>query len=249
MNENHARTGWVWVTVALVLALGLIGAAWIVTGGIVKIKAAANTITVTGSAKQEIKSDLIVWNGTFTATSPQLSDAYALLKSSHDKVRAYLVSQGIAEKDLIFSSISTMINRVILPNGTYTNQIESYTLTQQVEIRSREVDKITELSRSATELINQGVEFQSNPPQYFYTKIADLKVKMLSLATKDAFARAEQIATNAGSRVGALRFAKMGVFQITPLYSNIIADYGVNDTSSLEKEITSVVTCSFEIRE
>lgn len=71
---------------------------------------------------------------------------------------------------------------------------------------------------------NQGVEFQSNPPQYFYTKLADMKVKMLSLATKDTMVRAEQIASNAGSKVGALRAARMGVFQITPLYSNEVSN-------------------------
>jgi hypothetical protein len=35
--------------------------------------------------------------------------------------------------------------------------------------------------------------------------------------------------------------------QITPLYSNEVDDYGINDTSSLEKEITAVVHCQFEI--
>jgi hypothetical protein len=128
-----------------------------------------------------------------------------------------------------------------------TSQVEGYRLYQQVELSSKDVDKITQLSRQTTDLINQGVEFQSNPPQYFYTKIADLKVEMLSLATKDAKVRADQIANNAGSKVGALRAARMGVFQITPLYSNDISDYGINDTSSLDKEITAVMNCEFEI--
>lgn len=141
----------------------------------------------------------------------------------------------------------TNINRVILPNGQMSNQVESYTLSQNIEIRSKDVEKVTQLSRGATELINQGVEFQSNPPQYFYTKIADLKVEMLTLATKDAFNRAQKIAENANSRLGILRSAKQGVFQITPRYSNDIADYGINDTSSLEKEITAVVNTSFTI--
>lgn len=136
----------------------------------------------------------------------------------------------------------------MLPSGQYTNEIESYRLYQHVEIRSQDVDKITVLSREATELINQGVEFQSYPPQYFYTKIADLKIEMLALATKDARTRAEQIAENTNSKVGALRTAKMGVFQITPLYSNEISDYGINDTSSLVKEITAVMNCEFDIR-
>jgi uncharacterized protein len=83
------------------------------------------------------------------------------------------------------------------------------------------------------------------PPMYFYTKIADLKIDMLALATKDARNRAGKIAENAGSKLGELKSAKMGVFQITPINSNEVSDYGINDTSSIEKEIMSVVNCVF----
>jgi hypothetical protein len=70
---------------------------------------------------------------------------------------------------------------------------------------------------------------------------------MLAEATKDARKRAEMIVENAGNKLGDLKYADMGVMQITPLYSNEVDDYGINDTSSLEKEITAVVHCQFEI--
>lgn len=248
MNDQHT-TRWQAAIVASIAVLGLIISSLIIVNGFVRVKASSNIITVTGSAKQQIKSDLIVWNGSFTALSPDLKTAYTQLEAGQKQVNAYLLKKGISQKDIVFSSISTMINHEMLPNGQVGNKIESYQLSQQVEIRSNDVERITELSRSATELINQGVEFQSNPPQYYYTKIADLKVKMLSLATRDAANRAKQIAENADSQVGALRAARMGVIQITPLYSNEISDYGVNDTSSLDKEITAVVTCRFEVND
>lgn len=83
---------------------------------------------------------------------------------------------------------------------------------------------------------------------YFYTKIADLKVEMLALATKDARERAQKIAENGGAKLVSLKTAKMGVFQITPINSNDVADYGINDTTSIEKEIMSVVNCTFTSR-
>ncbi len=245
--QEKANLQWTWIAVAAVLAVGLMLSSWIVSNGMLKLKASGNSITVTGSAKQQLKSDLAVWTGMFTAQSPELTGAYAKLKNSQDKVKNYLVEKGFTEKDIIFSSINTDIRYVLLANGQYSNQVESYRLSQNVEIRSDQVDQVAALSREATDLINQEVEFYSNPPQFFYTKIADLKVEMLSLATQDALKRAEQIASNSNSKVGALRGAKMGVFQITPLYSNEISDYGINDTSSLDKEITAVMNCEFEV--
>jgi hypothetical protein len=40
----------------------------------------------------------------------------------------------------------------------------------------------------------------------------------------------------------------MGVLQITPADSNEVSDMGLNDTSSLDKDITAVVNLSFEIK-
>lgn len=245
MNQEN-RQYWTWISIPVILALGLIISSYIVTTGIVKTK--TSTITVTGSVKKQIRSDPIVWRGSFSATSPQIPEAYKWLKVSSDKVKNYLKSKGIEEKDMVFSSISTATNLVALPNGQLSNKVESYRLVQTVEISSTDVDKLTAISREATELINEGVAFESNPPEYFYTKLADVKVELLGLATKDARTRAEQIAKSTGSAIGNLRSAKMGVFQITPLYSTEVSDFGINDTSSIDKEITAVVTCDFEIK-
>jgi len=161
------------------------------------------------------------------------------------KVKKYLADNGLTEKDYTIAAISTISINKILPNGAMSNDIEAYRLNQEIEVRSFNVNKVTAISRESTKLIEEGVELQSMPPSYYYTKIADLKIDMLALATTDARNRAEKIAENAGSSIGGLKIANMGVFQITPINSNEVSDYGINDTSSIEKEIMSVVNCVF----
>ncbi len=235
------------IIIAVIIGIAVVVSAALLADGVVKIKGGNNRIIVTGSAKQQITSDLIVWTGSFTAKSPVLQDAYAQLESDKTKVMNYLVDQGVPKDKIVFSSISTNTYYIILPSGQYTSDVDYYELYQTVTISSEEIEKITEISRNVTELINEGIQFQSNSPQYMYTKIADLKVTMLAEATKDARKRAEMIAENAGNTLGKLKYADMGVIQITPLYSNEVSDYGMNDTYSLEKEITAIVHCEFEI--
>ncbi len=237
---------------ALLLAVfiftaGMILSTFKVADSIIAVKG-NNNITVTGSAKQQIKSDLIVWQGTYSRQAATTEEAYNLLIKDKEIVAKYLKQKGIDTKLYTVSSIYTMPLYETNYNGMTTNNIIAYRLSQTVEIRSDKIDDITQLSRDVTELIQQGLDFQSNMPQYYYTKIADLKVSMLAEATKDAKMRAEQISTNTGSKIGKLKYAKMGVFQITPLYSTDVSDSGINDTSSLDKEITAVVTCSFEVK-
>jgi hypothetical protein len=59
--------------------------------------------------------------------------------------------------------------------------------------------------------------------------------------------RGQRIAKATGRELGALRSARMGVLQITPENSNLTSDYGVNDVSSIRKEITAVVSANFAI--
>jgi hypothetical protein len=248
MNISGEGKNTVVVVTAVIISVALIICSAILAGAVKNYSGSKNTITVTGAAKKAIRSDLIVWSGSFSQTAPQLSDAYAKLNQDLVKVKAYLQQQGVPENEIVVSSINNMPMHGMAPNGMPTNNIEAYMLTQSIEIKSDQVDKITELSRTSTELINQGVQFQSQPPQYFYTKLNDLKVDMLAEASKDAKNRAEQLAQNSGGRIGPLKSAKMGVFQITRLNSTEVSDYGINDTSSLEKEITAVVNEEFYVK-
>ena len=238
-----------WPAAAL-LALGLVGAAWTLGAHAMGVANSRATITVTGSAKKTIRADLAVWRGSFNAQSPRIEDAYAELEASARRVRAYLVGKGFADSALVFSQVQTQAQYRRSREGMELagGAPEGYRLVQTVEVRSRDVERLERLARESTELIRQGVRFESYPPEYLVTGLADLKVEMLAAATRDAKARASEMARNAGSKVGRLRSARMGVFQVTPANSTMVTDYGINDTSSIEKDITSVVSVSFEIR-
>ncbi len=229
------------------LAVGLVLASVVFAWAYKTKPAGEQTITVTGSARKRIKSDLIVWRASVSYQSAQLSEAYGSLKDRVPRVRAYLVSKGVAENEIVVSSISTKTLQAKDENGEETSGINGYVLTQTLEVRSHDVDKIAAISREVTELIDQGILLESQAPEYVYTKLGELKIEMLAEAAKDAKVRAQQIASSTGSSVGSVRSARMGVMQITAADSNEVSDYGVNDTSSLEKDITAVVNVSFAV--
>lgn len=235
------------VLCAAILSVGIVASTFKVANSLVEIKG-PEQITVTGSAKTQIKSDLIQWQGNFSREAATTEEGYKLLSADKAKVTQYLKDKKVPSEEITLSSVMSYPIYELNFNGVSTNKVIAYRLTQTISIESHKVDEITQLSRDITELMQYGVEFQSMPPQYYYTKIADLKIDMLGLATKDAKARAEQISKNTGSAIGKLKNAKMGVFQITPLYSTDVSDSGINDSTAINKEVTAVVTCSFEVK-
>lgn len=84
--------------------------------------------------------------------------------------------------------------------------------------------------------------------EYLYTRLAALRVEMLAEATQDARRRAEVMAHSVGSAIGPIRAARMGVFQITPRHSTEVSGEGIYDTTSVEKNITAVVSVTFALR-
>ena len=229
------------------LALGLVLSSLILGWAYSNSKKGDDAITVTGSAKKRITSDLVVWSAGVTVEAPALTDAYKQLTDNIPRIKQYLLSKGIPEVQMVVSSITTTQIKARDREGNETSEIIGYTLSQDVEVRSNEVAKIGQVAREATELINQGILIQSSAPRYYYTQIGDLKIEMLGLAAADAKERAERIASSTGNSIGAVRSAKMGVLQITAADSTDVSDYGVYDTSTIEKDMTAVVNVSFAV--
>lgn len=236
------------IILGVCIAAATIVSSVILSGGIMKVmKFTREQISVTGSAAKEIKSDYIVWRGELTRREADLKAAYTGLKGDLEKVRQYLASKGVPENETVISQIATKTVYKKNEKGNDTNDIQGYEVSQTAEVKSYDVEKVARVSREATELIDQGVQFTSNMPEYFYTKLDELKVEMLAKATENAKQRAESMTKATGNRIGFMRSARMGVFQITPVNSTEVSDWGVNDTSSLDKKVTAVVTVSFAI--
>lgn len=231
-----------------VLSVSLVLSAWIGGSAIQRIKSADNMISVTGSARKAIKSDYGVWSATVSAERATQKEAYTALQGYIAKTRQYLVTEKqVPEAALTLGELSTISINELLPNGNPSGKIRAYQLSQNIEVRLNDPERIKTLAQDSTELVARDIPFESNPPEYLYTKLADLRVEMLAEATKDARVRAEQIVKTAGSSLGPVRSVWTGVFQITKPNSTEVSGEGMYDTSSIDKDITAVLTMNFAV--
>ncbi len=237
----------------LFIAVGIIVGAWLLGWHFTEAKridnAHRNSIEVKGYAQKDIESDLGQWMSLLKARSNDLSSAFGIINDYKARTMKYLRDNGIAEKDIKLGVVYTREIYQQKDNGYgETNQLEGYELTMNISFQSKNLDKVEEISQKATDLIQQGVNISSFEPQYFYTKIEDLKLEMLGEASKNAYQRAEKLAGNTDSEVGTLQSASQGVFQITSRNSTEVSDYGSFDTQSRLKTIKAVITASFSVK-
>jgi hypothetical protein len=142
-------------------------------------------VTVTGLAKHDFVSDLIVWKGSFARRDRELKAAYASLNRDLDEVKRFCAAHDITEKETIFSSveIEKEYEETTDKEDRVHRDFKDYRLTQRIRIESSDVDRIEQFSREVTRLIDSGVEFYSESPEYYYTKLGELKLEMIAAAT------------------------------------------------------------------
>jgi hypothetical protein len=130
----------------------------------------------------------------------------------------------------------------------YPSVDKKYNLIQNIEVNSTDVMKIDGLSKNTTSLVtDKGVIFSTNSLEFYYSKLPEARVELLASAVADAKARAEQLAGAGGKKIGVLKSASSGVVQVMSENSVEVSDYGMYDTSKINKEIMVTVKASFEI--
>lgn len=243
------------------LAIAVVWSTWILasTYHSIKVKPEQRQIRVTGSAKKRIVSDLIEWSATLEATAPDRTTAYKTLRGYTDRTMEFLKGQGIKPEEIQPQSasfeevIETTEELKVLPGVKEPVKVEKKTpkgfkVTQTILVRSTDVPRIEKASREVTSLLEEGVSITSAAPEYFYTRLGELKVEMLAAAGKDARARADNILKNTGgAKVGSLVSADMGIININAANSTETSEDGNNDHTSLEKDIITIVHASFKL--
>lgn len=232
------------IIASLIIALSLIICVFIYSNNLFKIQNLNNTLVVTGSSTKIVQSDLAKLSSSFSrnVTETDLKKGYSLMKEDEEKVIEFLSNNNILEDEYEIYPVS-MYKDYYYDKGM---QGESrYNLSQQVIITSSDIEKIKNLSQKANDLIKLDVIYQTNAPEYYYTKLPEERINLLPQAVLDAQKRAEAIAKSSDRKVGALKSADMGVVQIMQPNSTDIASYGTYDTSTIEKEIMITVRANF----
>ena len=237
-NKNYVAFG-------LILGLSLIVSAGIGSFTFYKLRS-MDYISTTGSAKKAVISDKVKWTSNITrpVKISTIKDGYKKMDVDLKEVQGFLASNGILEESIDISPV--FMNEVYDQNQ---GMEKNYNLVQNIEVQSEDMQKIANLSKNTSLLvIDKGVIFSTNSLEYYYSKLSQMRVELLASAVADAKARAEQLAQAGGKKISALKSASSGVVQVMAPNSVEVSDYGMYDTSKIEKEIMVTVKASFEIK-
>jgi hypothetical protein len=219
----------------------LLGA--VAVGHGIRDRGKGDVVTVTGSAKQRITSDYAIWDLSVSSQQASAAPAAAQLARWTAAIRAFLKAQGVQPGEVTVQPVSTQT----VTDSNNENKIVGYQVARNFEVRSPRVQAIAGVAEASSRLVSAGIPLQAQPLQYVYTRLPDLRPKLLEAAVRDAQNRGKVLLAATGGSLGKLRGVDVGVFQVTSPNSTDVTDYGVYDTSTLQKDVTAVVNVTFSL--
>jgi len=210
--------------ISRVIAGGLIGLG-VASGGflageaLVQSRLGYRVVTVKGLSERQVKADLGFWPVRFVVTGATLEDARGKLEASEAAVRSFLAARGFTGDDRQVQNIQVE-DRMAGYSANQTPEDTRFVLTEDLLVKSAEVQKLADASRMIGDLLKSGVVFSADAynagPSFVFTKVNDLKGDMLTEATKRAREAAEKFAVESGAKVGDIQSANQGIIEINP---------------------------------
>jgi uncharacterized protein len=199
------------------IALGIAFAGFSAGQSLVHSRLGFRTVTVKGLSERPVKADLGFWPISFKATGESLEEARQGLTASEAAVTAFLTARGFPATSFQVQNISVE-DKLANSYSGYTGP--RFVLTENLLVKTNDVDKLAETARNTGDLLKGGVVFASeggsNGPSFQFTGLNDMKGALLTEATQRAREAADKFAKESGAKVGAIQNANQGIIEVNP---------------------------------
>jgi hypothetical protein len=230
----------------LSIGLAVVITAKIAAGAIYDARHVDDKISVTGSARKPISANLVTWSLTVSNEAPTAARAARRLRGDSAAVRSFLRQGGIPGNAI---SSSVVTSEKIVERVSKTRTRVKYRAAQRLDVSTREIDAVEPVATRIGQLLERGIGISAEPLAYLSTELTRAKLEALDAATEEARRRAEILVKGLGGKLGAMRSSSLGVYQVTPRDSTEVSDYGINDTSTRDKDVNAVVSATFAVED
>lgn len=200
------------------IIIGLSSLGYLLGNAAIKYKEFERTVTVKGLSEREYKADIVIWPIQFNVAGNDLEKMYDAIDSNTAKIQAFLEKSGIGADEISFSSPS-IIDKSAQQYGNDTQVKFRYTATQTVTVYSKNIDVVRSVMGKMSALGKQGIVFTGDNYQaqteYLFTRLNEVKPKMIEEATQNAREVAEKFASDSKSTLGKIKTASQGQFSIS----------------------------------
>lgn len=199
------------VLAAFVLGLMLV---WTVR----TLKSFDDTVTVKGLCEKEVPADNVVLRIRYTANDNSLIDLRATVERNDQAIIELIKKAGLSDDEIKYNTAS-FTDR--FEDGWVSENIKyRYTARQTISVFSSNMDAVRKLQSTIDgDLLKLDI-LSSTYADYKFDGLNDIKPAMIAESLDKARESAEEFAKNSHSKIGKMRTASQGYFDISDLDEN-----------------------------
>lgn len=240
INNNQGGLFFTGLFVAVGLALG----GYFIGQTMYNAKVAINTAEAKGLSERRVLADRANWNIGYTvkgATRSEIPDLYKQAESHQQTILSLLKEKGFDDNEIEIGVLDYKYKEYRDENKKLVDQ--KHMLIGTISVETQKVELVSKVRTAISKLIAQGINIENKAPTYHFTKLNEIKPDMLREATKNARIAANEFAENAGVKVGGIRNARQGGFNVRDVGERY------EDTKKVEKDVRVVTTITFYLTE
>ncbi|RYV03993.1 hypothetical protein SOPP22_00830 [Shewanella sp. OPT22] len=213
-NTNYQSA----LILGILIALGLSILGYTLGNSAIKYRQFERTVNVKGLSERDYPADVVIWPIQYTVADNKISGIYDSIETNTTKIKDFLIKNGIKASEISVSS-PEITDKSAQRYSSDSKAEFRYTAQQTVTVYSKQVDKVRNVMGALSELGKQGIVFNGNDynarTEYLFTRLNEIKPKMIEEATKNARVVAEKFASDSKSSLGKIKTASQGQFSIS----------------------------------
>lgn len=200
---------------SIVLAALVLGIFMVYT--VKTLKSYDDTVKVRGLCEKEVPADRVVMRINYSDQDNELVDLRSRMDNNDKIVIDLLKKAGFTDEEIKFTS-ARFNDRY---DSYYTSNIRfRYNASQTINVFTSKMDVVSELEKTIdAELLKHNI-ISSTYSSYEYNGLNEIKPSMIAESLENAREAADEFAKNSHSKIGKMRTASQGYFEVEDLDEN-----------------------------
>lgn len=200
---------------SIVLAALVLGIFMVYT--VKTLKSYDDTVKVRGLCEKEVPADRVVMRINYSDQDNELVDLRSRMDNNDRIVIDLLKKAGFSDDEIKFTS-ARFSDRY---DSYYTSNIRfRYNANQTINVFTSKMDIVSELEKTIdAELLKHNI-ISSTYSSYEYNGLNEIKPSMIAESLENAREAADEFAKNSHSKIGKMRTASQGYFEVEDLDEN-----------------------------
>lgn len=210
------------IIIGICVSISLLFVGFFIYKGLKTFSDKERVVSVRGLSEMIVDADYANLKIKYTEGDNDMQSLLNKIEDNNNKIVSFIKSNGLTDSEINLGVPVIKDKKNTEYNNNYSSNSLRYYCEETITIQSNKVENVRKIELSQFDLYKQGITLSQNSyeyegdSKYTFTKLNDIKPKMIEESTNNARIAGEQFSKNSKSKLGGIKSAYQGQFEITP---------------------------------